>query len=124
MQRGPFVIWCNLLLDEDALRMLREGAAAHQVHALPASSGESPAPAGPDFPLASSDIAFGQPNADVCAEVPRLFWVHLSSAGYTAFDRPQIRAALSARGAVLTNSSAVFSEPCAEHVLAFMLAEA
>ncbi|HWA83798.1 MAG TPA: D-2-hydroxyacid dehydrogenase, partial [Fimbriimonadaceae bacterium] len=31
---------------------------------------------------------------------------------------------LRARGAVLTNSSSVFDEPCAQHLLAFMLAQA
>ena len=32
------------------------------------------------------DVAFGQPEPDQCADLPGLRWVHLSSAGYTAFD--------------------------------------
>jgi phosphoglycerate dehydrogenase-like enzyme len=48
--------------------------------------------------------------------------VHLSSAGYTRYDNDAVRAALKSRNAVLTNSSAVYEEPCAEHALAMMLA--
>jgi phosphoglycerate dehydrogenase-like enzyme len=73
--------------------------------------------------LGDADVAFGQPDADQCAALGRLRWVHLSSAGYTAFDRPAIREALVTRGAYLSTSSSVYSEPCAQHVLALMLAE-
>jgi phosphoglycerate dehydrogenase-like enzyme len=48
--------------------------------------------------------------------------VHLSSAGYTRYDTDAVRNAVRSRGAVLTNSSAVYEEPCAEHALAMMLA--
>lgn len=78
----------------------------------------------PEPLLAEADLAFGQPEAEQVAAAPRLRWVHLSSAGYTTFDRPTIRAAISARGARLTSSSSVYDEPCAQHALAFMLAGA
>jgi phosphoglycerate dehydrogenase-like enzyme len=52
----------------------------------------------------------------------KLRWVHLTSAGYARYDRDDLRAALRARGTVLTNSSMVYAEPCAEHVFAMMLA--
>ena len=77
-----------------------------------------------DPALAEADVAFGQPEADQCASCARLLWVHLASAGYTTFASDDIRAQLIARGIPLTNSSLVYDEPCAQHALAFMLAEA
>ena len=38
--------------------------------------------------------------------------------------RPEFRTAAQARGLIVTNSSAVYAEPCAEHVLSFMKAQA
>lgn len=72
--------------------------------------------------LASCDIAFGQPDRQIVIDSPSLRWVHLSSAGYTNYDNDVVRAALKKRGAILTNSSSVYDEPCAEHALAMMLA--
>jgi phosphoglycerate dehydrogenase-like enzyme len=54
----------------------------------------------------------------------RLRWVHLTTAGYARYEREDLRRALRARGGTLTNSSAVYSEPCAQHAVAFMLAAA
>jgi phosphoglycerate dehydrogenase-like enzyme len=51
-------------------------------------------------------------------------WVHLSSAGYTRYDTAEFRSALQARPAIFTNSSSVYDEPCAEHLMAFLLADA
>jgi phosphoglycerate dehydrogenase-like enzyme len=76
----------------------------------------------PASELANADIAFGQPPAAEAAASARLAWVALSSAGYTPYSKREIQAALSARGARLSTSSGVYAEPCAEHVMAFMLA--
>ncbi len=77
--------------------------------------------AGSDPLLEQADIALGQPDPKQIMNLPRLRWVHLTSAGYTRYDRPEIKSALRARGAILTNSSSVYAEPCAQHVLAMML---
>jgi len=77
-----------------------------------------------DAALAEADVAFGQPAPAQLLDLPRLRWLHLSSAGYDPYDRPDVRAALAARGTRLTKSSLVYDEPCAEHVLAFLLAHA
>jgi phosphoglycerate dehydrogenase-like enzyme len=53
-----------------------------------------------------------------------LLWVHLASAGYTTFAATDVRAALIARAVPVTTSSSVYAEPCAQHALALMLAEA
>ena len=75
-----------------------------------------------DPALAGAEIAYGQPDpADVTAS-PRLRWVALSTAGYTRYDRDDFRAAMRQRGTIVTNASAVFANPCAEHLLAQMLA--
>jgi phosphoglycerate dehydrogenase-like enzyme len=75
-----------------------------------------------DPALPGADIAFGQPHGPQTAELPRLRWAHLSSAGYTSFDTSTTKQALLARGARLTTSSTVFAEPCAQHVLGLLLA--
>ncbi len=72
--------------------------------------------------LPSCDIAFGQPDKQIVIESPHLRWIHLTSAGYTNYDNEIVREALQKRGAVLTNSSGVYDEPCAQHALAMMLA--
>jgi phosphoglycerate dehydrogenase-like enzyme len=69
-------------------------------------------------------VAFGQPAVEQVIASPRLRWAHLSSAGFTPYDREDVRAALAARGAALTKSSLVYDEPCAEHLLAFLCAQA
>lgn len=92
---------------------LRQATAAHRLVLHPeATSAE----------LARADVAFGQPSVDDARDSERLRWVQLSSAGYGSYDRPDVRDAFARRGAVLTKSSHVYAHPCAEHVLAFMLA--
>lgn len=70
--------------------------------------------------LRIADIAFGYPDAHAVSNCERLLWIHLNTAGYTSFDRAYIRQALTERRIVLTNSSAVYDEPCAQHVLAMI----
>jgi phosphoglycerate dehydrogenase-like enzyme len=74
-----------------------------------------------DPALAEADIAYGQPDPEDIARHPRLKWVALSSAGYARYDRDEFRAAMKHRGTLVTNASAVFANPCAEHALAQML---
>jgi phosphoglycerate dehydrogenase-like enzyme len=116
-------IWCNAQLSETATAMLSAGVGTHRLLTTAQRTGNLSAGAA-DPLLEQADIAFGQPDPRQVIELPKLRWVHLSSAGYTRYDRPELFAALRRRGAVLTNSSHVFDEPCAQHLLAFMLAEA
>jgi phosphoglycerate dehydrogenase-like enzyme len=71
--------------------------------------------------LSEADVAFGQPPLAQVLASPSVKWVQLSSAGYTSYDTPEARRVFGERGSVLTKSSFVYSSPCAEHVLAFML---
>ena len=117
-------IFCDMKLAGEALRLLEQGVAPHQVvyPAIPAQS--VLAQAAFDPAMAEADVAFGQPAVASVLAAKRLRWVQVSSAGYTRFDTPEFRAAAAATGLALTNSSAVFAGPCAEHVLAFLLAQA
>jgi len=121
---SPLTIWSNLQLTGRALAALQSGLGPHRL-VRAAESTTCFQPIGRHDPaLAEADVAFGQPEADQCASCARLLWVHLASAGYTTFASDDIRAQLIARGIPLTNSSLVYDEPCAQHALAFMLAEA
>jgi phosphoglycerate dehydrogenase-like enzyme len=124
MTSSPLAIWCNLQLPGRALAALQSGLGGHRL-VRAAQSTTCFQPIGRHDPaLAEADVAFGQPEADQCVASARLRWVHLASAGYTTFAGDDVRAQFIARGVPLTNSSLVYDEPCAQHALAFMLAEA
>jgi len=118
-----FTIWCNhdfagALAPEREL--LIQDAGNHQLQLFDpkddGKDGES------RQALASVDIAFGYPDAQSVRECENLRWVHLHFAGYTAFDNADLKQTLTKRGTVLTNSSAVYDEPCAQHLLAMIMA--
>lgn len=124
MDKRPLVIWCNLRLEDPVRGRLESGVGRHRLlWAGTLSTTNSPSGV-PDPALAAADVAFGQPEPAQCASLPRLSWVHLSTAGYTPFDEATVRSALLEKQTPVTTSSGVFAEPCAQHVLAFMLAEA
>ena len=118
------VIWSNAHLLGGARARLVDGTRPHKL-VVPAAGLVAPGGSGGVDPaLAEADVAFGQPDPAQLLALPRLRWVHLSSAGYNPYDRADVRGALAARGARLTKSSLVYDEPCAEHALAFLLAQA
>jgi phosphoglycerate dehydrogenase-like enzyme len=118
----PLTIFCNSQLPGPSAGLLHEGVAPHRL-LLPAGPGVFPGKRGqPDPQLTLADVAFGQPDVDQVIAAPRLRWVHLNSAGYTSYDRDDLRQAFRQRGAALTKSSLVYDEPCAQQVLAFMCA--
>jgi len=102
---------------------LRKSVAPHEIvsPAKPAASVLSHSE--PDPALADADVAFGQPDAAAVLQAGRLRWLQISSAGYTRYDYFEFRKAAWERQLLVTNSSAVYAEPCAEQVLAFMLAQ-
>jgi phosphoglycerate dehydrogenase-like enzyme len=108
MATSSLWIGCNFGLDEEERRWLEGQIGAHRIQ-------------WDCRDWKAVDIAFGQPDAQAVITAPRLRWIHITSAGYTPYDTPEMRATLHERGAVFTNSSHVFDEPCAQHVLAMML---
>lgn len=102
------MIWCNIELPEVALEALREGTGDDLTVAKEAPVGAT--------------VAFGQPDAEAVLGLRGLEWVQVTTAGYTRYDTETFRARLAQKGAVLCNSSSVYDEPCAQHLLAMMLA--
>lgn len=107
-----------------AARLLQEGVAPHEIVTAQAPVDPALPKSGHDQVFASADIAFGQPGLESIRQSGRLRWIHLTSAGFTRYDTADFRAMASARGLLVTNSSSVYAGACAEHVLAFMLAQA
>jgi phosphoglycerate dehydrogenase-like enzyme len=105
------------------MSLLRQGVGAHRLVVSPDAIGLGGKPRS-DPLLGDADVAFGQPEVGQVLASPRLRWVHLASAGYTSYDREDVLAALRGRGTALTKSSLVYDEPCAEHLLAFLFAQA
>src|SRR5687768_10580685 len=112
MHDRRLTIWTDTGLGESAAVLLREGVIHHRLLLHSKAN-----PAGLD----DADIAFGQPDPEAVMRSRRLRWVHITSAGYTRYDRDDLREAMRLRGAMLTNSSHVYDEPCAQHAVAMML---
>lgn len=117
-------IWTNHVFRPEALALFKEGLAAgsHRMVTSPHSSASVLTAGQADPTLEGADVAFGQPDVEAVMRLPRLRWVALTTAGFTRYDRDDLRAALRARGAVATKSSDVFADPCAQQMLGSMLA--
>jgi phosphoglycerate dehydrogenase-like enzyme len=111
----PLIVWTNHSMNAEQEARLRKATGAHRLLIGPDATPSA---------LAQADVAFGQPAVNEARDSERLRWVQLSSAGYGSYDKPDVREAFARRGAALTKSSFVYANPCAEHVLAFMLAAA
>jgi phosphoglycerate dehydrogenase-like enzyme len=117
-------IFTDLTLSPELLDFLRQGISPHEL-LLPEQGGASVLADLPTDPrMQEADIVLGQPRTDAVLSSTRLKWLQVSTAGYTRYDRDDFRAEMRARGIPVTNSSHVYDDPCAEHVLAFMLANA
>lgn len=121
---SSLTVYCNADFAADAMARLRAGLGAHHL-VLPAGGAVGVLGVGaPDPQVEQADVVFGQPVAEQVMSASRVRWVHITSAGYTRYDRDDLRAAFTARGAALTKSSLVYDEPCALHVLAYLCAQA
>lgn len=117
-------VWTNHVFRPEALALFEQGlrAAGHRLVVSPTATAVVLAAGAADATLAEADVAYGQPDVGQVMASPRLKFVALSSAGYTRYDRDDFRAAMQARRVPVTNASQVFADPCAQHVLAQMLA--
>src|SRR5688572_14974300 len=111
----PLRVWCNMSFPASAMERLKAGAAEAgcQLDLSENLTASNLVAAKADPKLAEADVAFGQPDPDAILNLSKLKWVHLTSAGYDRYDRPDLRAAFGKRGAIVTNSSWVYEEPCA-----------
>jgi phosphoglycerate dehydrogenase-like enzyme len=126
---NTLTIWFDRSLPSSVRTQLAESVAPHRVVDAASNAGTAAHPAAvahtsadATAALADADIALGQPPVDAILASPRLKWVHVTSAGYTRYDTDAFRKAFGGRGGILTNSSWVYGEPCAEHLLAMMMA--
>ena len=117
-------IFCDARFGDSAQKLLQEGTARHRLIVPQRTSDSILAVAAADPTILQADIAFGQPSVESVLTAKRLRWLQLSSAGYTRYDTPEFRAAATARDLIVTNSSTVYADACAEHVFSFMLAQA
>ncbi len=115
-------IWTNSAFNPAATQLLHEGTRAHKLIVASTSSASVLVAGASDPTLALADIAFGQPNPADCLSNAGLKWVEVTSAGYTRYDTPEFFEAFKKKGAAFTNASGVFADPCAQHVMAMMLA--
>jgi phosphoglycerate dehydrogenase-like enzyme len=76
-----------------------------------------------DPQMATANIIFGQPDVDGIDKATQLQWLHISSSGITRYDNEQFRNKMQKRKIMVSNSALVYNEACAEHTLAFMLAQ-
>ena len=116
------IIWTNAKFSDSDTQLLVEGTRAHKLVFAKAASASVLDAGKPDPDLPNADIAFGQPDATQCLALRGLRWVEVTTAGYTRYDTPEFRENFQARGAAFSNVSEVFADPCAQHVLAMMLA--
>jgi phosphoglycerate dehydrogenase-like enzyme len=117
-----FSIWCNHDFagpNAPERDLLIEGVGRHQLQLFDLKDDGKHGAA--RAALENADIAFGYPQAAAVDACGQLRWVHLHFAGYTAFDHADLKQRLIARGTALTNSSAVYDEPCAQHLLAMIM---
>jgi phosphoglycerate dehydrogenase-like enzyme len=117
-------IWTNAKFPEAVRAELVEGVKPHRLLFSPQLAVSNLVKAEADPSLQEADIALGQPDPELALQCPKLRWIHLTTAGYTRYDGATFRQGLGGRGSVLTNSSLVYDEPCAEHVMAFLFAQA
>lgn len=117
-------IFSDSQLGSPATQLLLDGVAPHTVIFPQKPVASVLAKGEPDPAFATADIAFGQPDVESIRQSERLRWLHLTTAGFTRYDNDAFRALAAERGLVVTNSSSVYAAACAEHVFAFMLAQA
>jgi phosphoglycerate dehydrogenase-like enzyme len=119
----PLTIFINQRFPDDAANeLLARSLSEHRVFYSKSITTSNLAASGHDAAIDEADVAFGQPDPVAIMKAPRLRWVQLTSAGWDRYDRADLREAMAKRGAMVTNSSSVYEEPCAEHVVAMMLA--
>ena len=118
----PLTIFSDPLLGPNAAAILRAGTAGHTLLTPAKPAASVLAQAEPDPAICQAEIAFGQPHLEILRSAEKLRWIQISSAGFTRYDTPEFREFVRERGIVVTNSSEVYSQACAEHVFSFMLA--
>ncbi|MEM6560236.1 MAG: D-2-hydroxyacid dehydrogenase [Planctomycetota bacterium] len=115
-------IWVQQQFDPATESRLRAALKDDELIRSEAPSQSNLSAAGTDAGCRSAHVVFGQPHPDDLLQSTTLRWAALSTAGYTRYDTDALRTHMADRGIPVTNASGVYDEPCAQHVLAQMLA--
>ncbi len=113
-------IWTNHGFTENDLKEFRANLGEYELFIFPSAENGLTGESAESLKLA--DIAFGTPDAEAVLNAENIKWFHVDLAGYTPYDRADFKEKFRAQGRIMTNSSAVYVEPCAQHVLAMMMA--
>lgn len=107
-----------------ALELLRQGIGGHELIFPKVGTASVLEQAAADPALLDADVIVGQPSPESVLASEKLRWLQITTAGYTRYDTPEFWDAARGKGLIVTNSSHVYDQPCAEHALAFVLAQA
>ena len=118
---NPLTVWTNQDLPSEKLAWLQEQILPHILVQTNASAVNNLTAGGQDESCTTADIAFGQPSVEDLLAPNSLKWIHITSAGFTRYDREDLGSTLKAAGTPFTNSSAVYDDPCAQHTMAMIL---
>lgn len=113
-------IWCNVSFSDSASRLLTAGLQKHRLVLAAPENRSSGKEGPPDLAFEEADVALGQANVGQSLQAKRLRWIAMTAAGYTRFDRDEVKENFRKRSVALTNASGVYADPCAQHVLAMM----
>jgi phosphoglycerate dehydrogenase-like enzyme len=117
-------VFTDIQVESALMERLRTGIEPHRL-LVAAAGGTSVLEGAPRDPqLAEAHIALGQPATAGVLGSKNLRWLQVSTASITRYDAPEFRTAAAEKKLVVTNSSPVYDQACAEHLLAFMLAQA
>ncbi len=114
-------VWTNVVLSPNEQAWLRTQIAPYDLVIDATGVNNLTAGAG-DLRSREAEILFGQPAVEDLLNSSAKKWMHITSAGYTRYDTPEILGHLKETKTAFTNSSSVYDSPCAEHALAFILA--
>lgn len=121
--QGGERIFVDFKLPAAALAALRAGTAGYEL-LFPKSPADSVLQAGGvDAGFSSAEILLGQPDPKAVLASESVRWVQVTSSGITRYDTPDFRSGVAEKGVAVCNSADVYAAACAEHALAFMLAQ-
>lgn len=118
----PLKIYVDFTLSPELLQRLQAGTQGHQL-ILPAKPASVLSLGEIEPSFYDADIAFGQPITSEIEKSASLKWIQVSSSGITRYDTEAFRSFATSHQLKLSNSASVFNEACADHTLAFMLAQ-
>lgn len=120
----PLTIWTNQYFEPELAKQLEQAAGPHRVVVSGRTSKSNLVAGDRDPPAMEADVLYGQPHLMDVLESTRCRWVQLTTAGYTRFDKPETFATMREKQIAFCNASALYDEPCAQHVVAMLLSMA